>query len=333
KYPLGEDMTTAGLVRVAGGLKRGAYTQTADLTRYAVENGQRVVGEHITVQIAAALSGQPDTDVRLRDGDVLTIGQLAGWKDVGATVTLSGEVLHPGTYGIQEGERLSSIVARAGGFRADAYPYGAVFERVQVREIEERHRFELIREVQDQGTTLKLVPETDQDQKAAKEASLMQWEATLQALKDTPPAGRLVIHISADVKRWANTSADMPVRGGDRIHIPKAPNVVIVNGAVYNPTAISFKPGKSAGWYLSQAGGPTNVANKKATFVIRADGSVIGVSRGMFSGGVEDAAAQPGDVVVVPEKAFSANTRWRNTLQVAQLVSAVGIAVQVARGF
>ncbi len=333
KYPLGEDMTTAGLVRVAGGLKRGAYTQTADLTRYAVENGQRVVGEHITVQIAAALSGQPDTDVRLRDGDVLTIGQLAGWKDVGATVTLSGEVLHPGTYGIQEGERLSSIVARAGGFRADAYPYGAVFERVQVREIEERHRFELIREVQDQGTTLKLVPETDQDQKAAKEASLMQWEATLQALKDTPPAGRLVIHISADVKRWANTSADMPVRGGDRIHIPKAPNVVIVNGAVYNPTAISFKPGKSAGWYLSQAGGPTNVANKKATFVIRADGSVIGGSRGMFSGGVEDAAAQPGDVVVVPEKAFSANTRWRNTLQVAQLVSAVGIAVQVARGF
>jgi hypothetical protein len=53
----------------------------------------------------------------------------------------------------------------------------------------------------------------------------------------------------------------------------------------------------------------------------------------MFSGGVEHAELRPGDMVVVPEKAFSANTRWKNTLQVAQLATAVGIAVQVARSF
>jgi protein involved in polysaccharide export with SLBB domain len=34
KYPLGRDMTAAELVRLAGGFKRGAYTQEADLTRY-----------------------------------------------------------------------------------------------------------------------------------------------------------------------------------------------------------------------------------------------------------------------------------------------------------
>jgi hypothetical protein len=38
-------------------------------------------------------------------------------------------------------------------------------------------------------------------------------------------------------------------------------------------------------------------------------------------------------MIVIPEKAFSGTSKWRATLQAAQLVSAVGIAVQVARGF
>ena len=75
------------------------------------------------------------------------------------------------------------------------------------------------------------------------------------------------------------------------------------------------------------------MANKKALFVIRGDGSVMGGSGGVFTGGVESAALQPGDMVVMPQKAYSSNTRWKNTLQVAQLVSAAGIAIQVARGF
>jgi hypothetical protein len=107
----------------------------------------------------------------------------------------------------------------------------------------------------------------------------------------------------------------------------------MVDGSVYNPTAVAYQPGKSAGWYLGQAGGPNNTAYKKGIFVIRADGSVVGNSGGMFGGGVQSAELRPGDMVEVPEKAFSANTRWKNTLQVAQLATAVGIAVQVARSF
>jgi protein involved in polysaccharide export with SLBB domain len=333
KYPLGEGMTAVDLVRLAGGLKRSAYTQEADLTRYMVEGGTRMLGEHLSVPIAKALADEPDTNVRLHDGDVLTIRQLAGWTDVGATITVKGEVLHPGTYGIKEGERLSSIIARAGGLRSDAYPYGAVFERVQVRELEEKNHQELIRQIQDQGSSLRQAPDGDQDQKLAKAAALQQWETTLQELQDTPPAGRLVIHISSKMKRWQNTSADIQVRAGDSIYIPKKPNTVIVDGSVYNPTAITYKPGRSANWYLRQAGGPTATANKKATFVIRADGSVVGGSGGLFSGGVGSSALQPGDMVVVPQKVFSANTHWKSVLEGAQLAYAVGIAIQVARSF
>ena len=328
KYPLGNGMTAADLVRLAGGFKRSAYTEEADLMQYMVEHGEKIIGDHETVQIAKALAGEPDTDVRLHDGDVLTIRQMGGWNELGATIAVQGEVLHPGTYGIQEGERLSSILARAGGFRAGAYPYGAVFQRVQVRDLEERNRSQLVRQVQTEGASLKSAEDP-----LTRESAALQWKNTLEKLQNTPPAGRMIIHISGDVKRWANTAADIQVRAGDVILIPKRPNFITVDGAVYNPTAVTFKPGKSAGWYLGQSGGPTTMANKKAIFVIRADGTVVGGKGGLFSGGAVDAALQPGDMVIVPDRAFGGPITWRNTLQVAQLVSAIGIAVQVAKSF
>jgi len=262
---------------------------------------------------------------------VLTIRQLAGWRDVGAVITVGGEVMHPGTYGIEEGERLSSILERAGGLRSDAYTYGAIFERAQVRELEEHNRAELLQNVEQQGAALKNEPDSDPDKKAAKDAALLQWQSTVDRLQNTPPQGRMVIHIYKDVKRWRNTAADIQVRAGDKIFIPKVPTSVVVDGAVYNPTAVSYKPGKSAGWYLGQSGGPSNTAYKKGIFVIRADGSVVGGNGGLFGGGVGTAEMRPGDMVVVPEKAFSANTRWKSILETSQILSAAALAVEVAR--
>jgi protein involved in polysaccharide export with SLBB domain len=336
KYPLGEDMSAAQLVRLAGGLKRGAFTEAADLTRYTVENGAQVMGEHVAVPIARALAGNPDTDVRLHDGDVLTIRQLAGWNDIGSVITVKGEVMHPGDYGIQEGERLSSVLKRAGGLRGDAYPYGAIFERRQVRELEEKNRADLIRQVQAQQSTLKLIPDVgDADEKLAKDATLGQWHATLDELKSAPPEGRLVIHISKNVGKWANTPADIEVRAGDTLLIPKTPTYVMVNGQVYNPTAISYRPGKNAGWYLRQAGGPTNMANKKAVFVVRSDGSVVGgkSSGEWFTGDILSAELRPGDMVFVPEKALGGTPVWKSTMQAAQLMSSIAIAISVGRQF
>ena len=333
KYPMGEDMTAADLVRVAGGFKRGAYTENADLTRYELIQGKSVAGETVAIPIAKAMAGEPDTDTRLHDGDVLTIKQVAGWNDVGAIIAVQGEIIHPGTYGIQEGERLSSIVMRAGGFRSDAYPYGVIFERKQVRLLEEENREQLIRQVRIDGASLTQIPEQDQDQKMAKEAAVNQWQAALQKLQSAPPSGRLVIHIGKDVKRWANTPADIQLQAGDVLYIPKKPNFVMVDGSVYNPTAVTFNPGKDADWYLRQAGGPTNTANKRAIFVIRADGSVAGGAAGLFSGGVGRTALNPGDLVMVPEKPFSGTTKWKTSLETAQLAYAIGIAIQVARSF
>jgi len=321
-YPLGDSMMASDLVRLAGGLKRSAYALEADLTRYEIEQGSRVASEHHNVPIDKALAGEPDADVRLRDGDVLTVGQIAGWNDIGATVSIQGQVVHPGTFGIEQGERLSDVLARAGGFSNDAYPYGAILLREQVRELQEKHRVELINDVQQQGPSLKTAPE-----------AMGQWNVTLRNLQATSATGRLVVHITADVKRWAHTSADIPIRAGDVIFIPKHPNLVLVDGAVYNAIAISFKPGRSAAWYLHQAGGPTTAADKKNIFIIRADGSVAGGKNGLFAGGALDSILRPGDMVMVPEKALGGGVKWRQMLQAAQFAASVGAPLAVARGW
>lgn len=330
KYPLGQNMTAADLVRVAGGFKRGAYTEAADLTRYEVSQGTKVVSDHVNVAIAKAMLGEVDTDVRLRDGDVLNIGAISGWQDLGATVQLKGEVAHPGGYGIQPGERLSSLIARAGGFLPTAYPYGAIFERVELREIEQKNRADLIERIRAEEQEVKIVPDMDADDQAQAKSTVLEYRKTIQNLENTPPAGRLVIHVSSDLKRWANTPADIQLRAGDTLYIPKRPGMILVDGSVYNPTGVTYRPGKNAGWYLKQAGGPTAMADKKDMYVIRADGSIFGAPGSILSGGAETAELRPGDMVVVPEKIYVFNNRFKSTLAIAQIAASVGSAIAIS---
>ena len=99
-YPLSHGMTVAALVQMAGGFKRSAYREQADLSSYVVQNGQKVLLNHTTVDIQKALDGDKSADVELKPGDVVSIKQLTGWEDIGASVTVTGEVGHTGTYGI-----------------------------------------------------------------------------------------------------------------------------------------------------------------------------------------------------------------------------------------
>src|SRR5713226_7045461 len=331
RYPLTTNMRVEDLVRVAGGLKRSAFTDSADLARFEMNGSPKSPGDRLELNLAAAMNGDPKTDVPLRDGDILTIRQLPRWTDIGASMTVRGEVLHAGTYGIEPRERLSSVLARSGGFGPEAYPYGAVLMRREVRDLEMKSHMELVERIKAQQVTLKALPDTDADQKNAKLTAIGQTEATLAQLQASAPIGRVVMHISPDMKSWQNTAADVPVRDGDVLFVPKKAGYVLVNGQVFNPTAISFRPGHSAKWYLSQAGGVTQVADKKAVFVIRADGSVIAAKNnnaGWWGGDPMSATLRAGDVIVVPEKAPKIGGRnWALIMQSAQMASSVALAV------
>ena len=330
RYPLTTNMTVADVIKASGGLAPGADPQTADLTTYRWVGDAKVTGEREAISIAAAMSGESQANVPLHNGDVVTIRQLPGWSDLGASISVRGEVKNPGSYGIRPGERLSSVLERAEGFQPDAYPYGAVLQRVQVRELEAKQQDELILRVKDAEDGLDTLPDSTPQQKQEKEAVLAQYHSTLLQLTSTEPLGRVDIEISSDIKRWKNSSADIEVQGGDVLFIPKRPSYVMVTGQVFNPTAISYHPGKSAKWYLSQAGGPTTVANKKAVFVIRADGSVLGTKEGLWSGDSLDAALRPGDTVVVPEKALGGGVQWQTLFTSASIASSIVSTVFIA---
>ncbi|MBZ5699354.1 MAG: SLBB domain-containing protein [Acidobacteriia bacterium] len=329
RYPLTTNMRVADLIRVGGGMKPSADTQAGDLIKYQWSDQNKLSGQQEVIALSAALAGDPNSNVPMHNGDVLTIRRMPGWDDLGASIVLKGEVKHPGTYGIRPGERLSSILERAGGFQPDAYPYGAILQRVQVRELESSAQNEMILRVKDVQSNLQLLPDTDPKQKQAKEAVLEQWQTTLLQLSSNPPLGRVTIRISSKVDQWRNTSADIGVRAGDTLVIPKRPSYVIVTGQVFNSTAVSFRGGKSAKWYLSQSGGPTQLANKKAIFVIRADGSVVGTKSSLWSGESLSATLQPGDTIVVPEKAFGGGVQWQSILLIAQTASAISTSVLI----
>jgi len=324
EYPLSDGMTAAELLRLAGGFKRSAYAGSADLGSYAVLNGERVELDHRRILLAQALIGTPDTDAVLKPGDVLTIPQLGGWSDIGGAATVSGQVLHPGRYGIQTGERLSTILKRVGGFLPEAYPYGALLDRAQVREAASKNRDEMIRRLQEQGL------QSDGTGRPESTTVAKQRQALIDKLKQIQPTGRVVIRISADIKKWENTPADIEVRAGDSLIIPKTLNFVLVAGQVYNPTGITYMRGRHASWYLRQAGGPTSLANKKDIFVIHANGSVAGRgSGGWWSGSISNIVLLPGDTIYVPDKVSGGSNLFKNLGQTTQILSGVAVAASV----
>lgn len=338
EYPLSEKMTAADLLRMSGGFKRSAYQQEADLTSYSIIDGDHVDLDHRDIPLGRALAGEADTDVLLKPGDVLTIRQIGGWNDIGGAVSVSGEVMHPGRYGIQRGEHLSSILKRAGGFSNEAYPYAAILDRAQVREAAAKSREEMVTQIQAQniggaGSTGASSSSSSSSRNNNAVAQERERQQLLAKLKQLQPNGRLLIHVSSEIEKWEGTQADVEVRAGDTLYIPKRPTFVMVAGQVYNPIAITFSGGKHAGWYLKQAGGPTTLANKKEIFVVRANGTVVGRGSGeWWSGNVLGTTLQAGDTIFVPEKGAGSGI-FKNLNQTISLLSGAAVAVSVIRTF
>jgi protein involved in polysaccharide export with SLBB domain len=332
-YPLFDGMTASQLVRTAGGFKRDALVQRADLASYQIVEGTRISTQRRDIAIGEAVLKQDrSADTQLKAGDVLTIHQLTGWDDIGASIVIQGEIAHPGSYGFEEGEHLSDVLRRAGGFRSTAYPEGAVLTRPDVAVLEQKSRDELIRQIESSSAAAKLSSaNTTSEQQAALQAVQQQQEQLLARLKSQPSAGRLVIHIDSSIDHWAGTPADIEVRSGDVLRIPKRPQFVLVSGQVYNPSAITFTPDKSAGWYLARAGGSSAMANRKEIFVVRANGDVVGRrSSGWIEGDVLSTKLRPGDTIVVPQKIVTPSATWRNLLATAQIASSIAITAAVA---
>ncbi|MEE8573800.1 MAG: SLBB domain-containing protein, partial [Thermodesulfobacteriota bacterium] len=142
EYGVAKDMTVRDLIKMAGGLKYFALFSEAELTRRTpTPNGPVTVKRLINLQ--KALDGDSVHNVRLKEEDYLFVKTVPEW-DINKTATIIGEVRYPGMYTINKGERLSSLIERAGGYTGEAFLRGAVFTRLSVQELQQEQLDESI---------------------------------------------------------------------------------------------------------------------------------------------------------------------------------------------
>lgn len=230
------------------------------------------------------LAGGEDWPLRSLDGITVFSSARLPW-----TMSVEGEVARPGAYTIMPGERLSEVLARAGGVNPRGSLRAVVFrrrsaardERAATRELEERQRLELGRRqvaLAAAGDTL-----------AAAAAERAQVELLSRLERQTEP-GRVVLNLDAQ-GRWVKTARDPVLEDGDRLVVPIEPATVAVLGNVMNPGTLIGRRDAAAGDYVRRAGGVARDTDLRRSYLLRANGEAE-----PYRGG---AKVLPGDAIVV----------------------------------
>jgi polysaccharide biosynthesis/export protein len=305
KYPLEPRMHVSDLIRAGGSLEDAAYTGQAELTRYAVVDGNVRRTELITVDLAAIRRGDPAANVELRPYDALVIKPIPMWMEPGV-IEVAGEVRFPGRYPIHQGETLHSVLVRAGGFDDVAFPEGAVFTRQELRKLEKDQLDMYSNRLQSDLAALSLQVVagsallSNSGGGASAGQGLLIGQQLLWQLRQTKPVGRLVINVEAAYKGPANGPYDILLKDGDKLVVPKRTQAVTVLGEVNSPTSHVFAAGLTRDDYIQKSGGVTQHADRKRIYVVRANGDVVSGNRSGWFRRSQSTDIRPGDTIVVP---------------------------------
>jgi protein involved in polysaccharide export with SLBB domain len=218
------------------------------------------------------------------------------------TATVRGEVLRPGTYTVDPGDRVSSLVERAGGFTDAAFLRGAALTR---RGVADAQREEL------RAILEKIAAET---RPADDPLERRERERFLAAVEGLSPEGRIPVRLSHP-RLMKGTADDIPLADGDSLTVPKDSGTVAVKGAVKSPG--EFPARDDAGYrdFVRAAGGVTGDADTKKAWLLAADGTAAPLARAFVAWNPVDARweftafrgdpapVRAGDTVVVPRKA------------------------------
>jgi polysaccharide export outer membrane protein len=296
EYPLEPGMTVSDLIRAGGNLSDAAYGGKAELTRYRVVNGDTRRTEQIQIDLAAILRGDKDADILLEPYDSLSIKELPEW-DAQEYVTIVGEVRYPGRYSIKRGETLRSVLARAGGLTEFAFPEGSVFTREELRQREQRQLDLLATRLQNDLVTLALQGAAANQSQAG--TALTVGQSLLAQLRASQAVGRLVIDLPRALRLPPGSAADVILRNGDRLIVPKFQQEVTVIGEVQTSTSHLYRPELGRDDYIALSGGVTRRADADRIYVVRANGAVVARESGRWFAR-DSVKIQPGDTVVVP---------------------------------
>ena len=148
RYAYREGMTMRDLVLLAGGMTEGALVDEAEVARLPEKRSEGQTAETFRVPLDSSYvfelntssnvngsrgmslaPGRSAPDVPLKPYDNVLILRQPDWA-LQRTVAIMGEVRYPGHYALRsKSERLSDVIARAGGLTKEAYAEGVYFAR------------------------------------------------------------------------------------------------------------------------------------------------------------------------------------------------------------
>lgn len=306
-YPYVNGMTVRDLILRAGGLRTGAYLGTVDIARVAIE---QVRGDTITRTFSVALdsamvfdelpglaAGAVDpreSDFVLNNLDAVYVRRAPGFEPQ-RRVVITGEVMFPGPYSLQlRTERITDLIARAGGLTPEAYPEG-----LQLWRAEEQLEDQDLTGVEIAGQVFGDTAIVATEQAAGGADSLGVSEAPEAEPATALTRKRVGVDYVAAMQDLSS-SQNLLVEPYDSVFVPRFLPTVDVQGAVQAPARVVYKAGEGAEYYVRRAGGYQQKADKGRALVQFANGEVVG--RGakflFFGGGLPD--PDPGAVVRVP---------------------------------
>nr|WP_295660753.1 SLBB domain-containing protein [Polymorphobacter sp.] len=279
-YPVAGSISARDVAAIAQGLIPNVDNLTLDLTS---GNGER----RIPVTGAAVLAS-----VSIRSGDDLRFNGAQPQFESGG-VLLTGEFGRPGLYTIRKGEKLSELIARAGGISSLGYPYGTIFTRRSVKEAQQEGIRRTGREL-----TNALLAVSARKTGSGSSDSTASAVRLIDQLSSVEAPGRVVIE--ADPRALAlRPDLDTVLESGDTVYLPKRPNFVLALGDVSNPGALQFVAGKSAREYLSETGGTAKTADKRRIFLVLPNGTAQPLRN--VTKRSEKIIVPPGSTIIVPK--------------------------------
>ena len=227
----------------------------------------------------------------------MTIYRIPKWHDR-QEITLTGQVKFPGVYAFNDGDKLSDVLIRAGGFTNKAFLYGASFERESVKKIQQQA-------LKDAMLRLKkklAVMSTQSNEEGGDKIDKAELAETLSVLteqgSELTPLGRVTINLSNDISVLQGSSSDIVLKDGDNLNIPTFNSTVMVIGEVMSSTAVIYDDDDVMS-YITRVGGLTSVADDDHIYVVHANGESEKFVRGLFLS--SQVSVRPGDVIVVPQ--------------------------------
>ena len=299
-YPYADNMTLEDLIIQAGGLREAASVVRVDVSR-RIRNPHSTadndtIGRTYTFSLKEGFVVDGTPGFVLQPYDEVYVRRSPGYQ-AQQNVVVEGEILFEGSYAMtSREERLSDLIRKAGGSTKNAYLRGAKLTRVAT-EGEKKRMEDVIRLM-----------------------SRQLGEAMMDSL-DIHVEDHFTVGIDLE-KALANpgSTADIVLREGDVVFIPKSTNTVKINGAVMVPNTVSYIAGKNIDYYLNQAGGYSDNAKKSKKFIVYMNGQVTKVK------GSGKKQIEPGCEIIVPSKSKK-RTNMGEILGYATSFSSLGMMI------